>query len=333
MKIVERLIYADYLKFLGLVLVILAHVNAPAMLQQFRSFDVPLMVFISVVLALQNNKIDMNVDGSTWIYIKKRSERLVIPTYIFLAFFLSAMTISGHFPGWCNIIKSFFFQRDCSLAGYVWVIWIFLIVSICISLLKEHICSIKIKTIMISIILYELLCSYTELSEYRIAYYTIFTIFPWGVWTYFCFYYVQAPTQIRNKMFFIALILYVFGAVYLISTTGAYVYTSSFKYPARSYYFLFAFLIIHIVFCLVVKYSIRLPKLEFIIFCSRNSLWIYLWHIFFLAIYKYIFRISSWELEYFLVLVSSIAIMSIQVFIINHTKKLYNSRFKKYLLG
>ena len=72
MKIVERLIYADYLKFLGLVLVILAHVNAPAMLQQFRSFDVPLMVFISVVLALQNNKIDMNVDGSTWIYISRK---------------------------------------------------------------------------------------------------------------------------------------------------------------------------------------------------------------------------------------------------------------------
>lgn len=43
----KRYIYIDYLKVLGLLLVILAHVNCPSPLMQVRSFDVPLLVFVS----------------------------------------------------------------------------------------------------------------------------------------------------------------------------------------------------------------------------------------------------------------------------------------------
>ena len=46
----KRYIYIDYLKVLGLLLVILAHVNCPSPLMQVRSFDVPLLVFVSGIL-------------------------------------------------------------------------------------------------------------------------------------------------------------------------------------------------------------------------------------------------------------------------------------------
>ncbi len=39
----------DFLRFVGLIMIIFAHVNPPAVLFQLRNFDVPLMVLISGV--------------------------------------------------------------------------------------------------------------------------------------------------------------------------------------------------------------------------------------------------------------------------------------------
>lgn len=43
----QRDLYIDFLRFIGISLIILAHVEAPSGITQFRSFDVPLMVFSS----------------------------------------------------------------------------------------------------------------------------------------------------------------------------------------------------------------------------------------------------------------------------------------------
>lgn len=43
----QRDLYIDFLRFIGISLIILAHVEAPSGITQFRSFDVPLMVFVS----------------------------------------------------------------------------------------------------------------------------------------------------------------------------------------------------------------------------------------------------------------------------------------------
>ncbi len=37
----------DLLRFVGLAMVVMAHVGAPTLLFQFRNFDVPLMVLLS----------------------------------------------------------------------------------------------------------------------------------------------------------------------------------------------------------------------------------------------------------------------------------------------
>lgn len=39
--------YIDFLRFIGLTLIILAHVKAPVWITELRCFDVPLMVFVS----------------------------------------------------------------------------------------------------------------------------------------------------------------------------------------------------------------------------------------------------------------------------------------------
>lgn len=47
----QRYIYIDYLKIIGLFLVILAHVSPPLFINQLRSCDVPLLVIVSGYLA------------------------------------------------------------------------------------------------------------------------------------------------------------------------------------------------------------------------------------------------------------------------------------------
>lgn len=43
----QRDLHIDFLRFIGISLIILAHVEAPSGITQFRCFDVPLMVFVS----------------------------------------------------------------------------------------------------------------------------------------------------------------------------------------------------------------------------------------------------------------------------------------------
>lgn len=52
----NRLIFIDYLKLLGLMCIILAHVCTNPIIMQLRSFDVPLMVMISGFLAIGSYK-------------------------------------------------------------------------------------------------------------------------------------------------------------------------------------------------------------------------------------------------------------------------------------
>ena len=47
----ERNYGIDFLKTLGLLLIILAHISAPQWINQIRNFDVPLMVFLSGCLS------------------------------------------------------------------------------------------------------------------------------------------------------------------------------------------------------------------------------------------------------------------------------------------
>ena len=40
----------DYLKVVGLICLVIAHIDAPEVIKEIRGFDVPLMVFISGIL-------------------------------------------------------------------------------------------------------------------------------------------------------------------------------------------------------------------------------------------------------------------------------------------
>lgn len=67
----------DFLRGIGILLIILAHCSPPIFLFNLRVFDVPLMLFVSG-LAFSNRKYH-----SIPKFLYHRAKRLLIPLYIF----------------------------------------------------------------------------------------------------------------------------------------------------------------------------------------------------------------------------------------------------------
>ena len=120
----------DILKAIGVLCIILAHVNPPGVIFQIRNFDVVLMILLSAYLGLITYKKD-----NYFKYIIKRFIRLVIPTWIFLFLFFLLSIIFNIIPvDKKTIIESIAFGSGI---GYVWIIRIYLIVALLIPLCKR----------------------------------------------------------------------------------------------------------------------------------------------------------------------------------------------------
>lgn len=116
----------DLLRFIGLSMIILAHVQPPEIIFQLRAFDVPMMLFVSG-LAFSGRKPDFRFS-----YFSKRIKRLVFPVWLFLtAYFALLLTIHNFGVDFGvrvhHIIGSYTFMDGI---GFVWVIRVFLIVAL-----------------------------------------------------------------------------------------------------------------------------------------------------------------------------------------------------------
>lgn len=123
----QRDLYIDFLRFIGISLIILAHVEAPSGITQFRSFDVPLMVFVSGLSFSTKG-------GGFWKYVWKRVKRLCIPVYLFLTILFTAVIGAGIVGlknpwGWDQIAGTYLLLNEPNI-GYVWIIRVFLMMSI-----------------------------------------------------------------------------------------------------------------------------------------------------------------------------------------------------------
>lgn len=117
----------DILRFVGLSLIILAHVSPPDLLFNLRCFDVPMMLFVSG-LAYSNHRIDFSAS-----FLVRRTLRLIVPVYVFLtAYFLLTAGLK-YFAGIDfgiaarHIVGSYLLMDGI---GFVWVIRIFLLIAL-----------------------------------------------------------------------------------------------------------------------------------------------------------------------------------------------------------
>ena len=116
-----RISYIDFLKTIGLICIILAHLKTPSWILILRSFDVQLMVILSGLLANQSSIVN------SYTYIFKRIKRLVIPTYIFLTVWFICLSLLGKIYNYKYYLASYALSRYG--IGYVWIILIYLYIS------------------------------------------------------------------------------------------------------------------------------------------------------------------------------------------------------------
>ena len=169
----NRDFYIDFLRFLGLSLIILVHVNCPDWLKQLRCFDVPLMVFVSGLSCTFN----VNSNIGQWLW--KRTKRLVIPTYIFFSAYMLLLFVMDQFTENSlithdKVIGTYLMLNNPSV-GYIYIIRVFLLVMLCtplyLSLIgkaQSHTGNRTLAIYIITLILFvslELLVSFIDIPE------------------------------------------------------------------------------------------------------------------------------------------------------------------------
>lgn len=318
----DRNEFIDFLRFVGLALIILAHVEPPTIIQQVRSFDVPLMVLISAMSFALSYK-----EGRSYLsYLWSRIKRLVFPVWIFLSALFFGIFLFDSMSSKLDFVTI----RDSYLLlegiGYVWIIRVFLMVALTAPLLYRihiHISNHLqyLGTLLALYVTYEVCLFYSLpyinsglgqkislVTHYLVPYSLIFAL---GLRI------PDLSTRINLSIMVSAAIIYAALAIILFYDNGYIVTTWQYKYPPSAYYFSFA--LSGSLFCWIFGSYIwqiiqRFKRFKTILlFIAQNSLWIYLWHIPIVDFLKMHFVI-----EYIIVFLGAVSLTYVQVYIVQN---------------
>lgn len=332
----ERDLTIDCLRFVGLSLIIIAHVQAPYNITQIRCFDVPMMLFISGLTSAERTI------GNYTEYILKRTKRLIVPVWIFLFFYLfvfyiaQSIFLSEQYLTWDMIWRSFLLL-DKSI-GYVWIIRVFLMVMLVTPPLlwfTKHYSKIHhaLGLVIALVGLLELTNSFTDiiqneglcmvlirdLVQYTLAYSIPFVI---GV-------YIKGMKKRQELLFIFFLAILSIIPFYFYFKTNSFPegLSEKYKFPPQVYYITYGSLMSAALWSLRPLWKFA-TKIKAIVFIGQNTIWIYLWHMPF-ALFATVFM-HNWVFKYFFVYGMAILCFVIQYLIVSKVK---NSKITKYLVG
>lgn len=336
----QRDLSIDYLRFIGLAMVILAHVSIPFTLSQLRCFDVPLMVFISGLTA------SGRITNKYIVYICDRSKRLLIPVYLFLTIYfvflyiLSLFNISPVSLTVKKVIHSYLLLEGI---GYVWIIRVFLMIMLLTPLLVrfEQLCKREFLYGVVCLVFLLLNDIILDSFAFPIFELKIMNIFFTDYIMYFVGYIPSFMLGLRMRYASYKIkSVYTIGCIACLVIAG-WCYTHTYGCPVRlspeykfppKFYFLIYGTTISMLLWISKRYVgivIDFLKLKSIaIHVGQNSIWIYLWHIPFIPVlYSFV---DSWLIRYVLVFVSALLMFEVQ----KQLAQRYCSRnIRKYLIG
>ncbi len=297
----KRDIRFDILKTIGLLCIIFAHVGSETnILFDIRRFDVILMVIVSGTLYYSSSG---SKKISFWSYLRKRLPRLIASVWLFITFFfISAYFIysllSLPYPFTSEkIIDTFLLLEGI---GYVWIIRVFILVALFASLILNlyRFCKSEVRFLALLAFIYvayEFLLNFTQ--HHNLRYQIISSLvndYLFYIISYGCLFGLGIVLpKLRGRTILlisgISLILFLCCGVYYYHQLGHFISNVEFKYPPRLYYVSYgvfmSLLAYYIVNKLYVKYNLSDKDnilMRIIIFIGSSTLWIYLWHIFFI---------------------------------------------------
>ena len=309
----------DYLRAIGLYAIILAHIASPWALHQLRNFDVPLMVFISGI----SFSLSKTSSGPYLKYAWSRIKRLLFPVWIFLTLFFALSSLTHVFGDYSFevILESFTLSEGI---GYVWIIQIFIIVSLLapfLSFIVDRTLPIRWLPIALlgSMLIFSMIFlnlgpetrSFFSLNYFARAF--INALFYSHIFIFGMIVKRLSFTYLESS-FLVLLTGFTLICYYLYMSTGGYVSTQFYKYPPTFYYFSYA-IGVSLVLYVLIKYSpynLNGPIRSVVLFTARNSIWIYLWHIAFLKVLQT--YSLYWVFKYPLVLCASVVIVFCQYY-------------------
>lgn len=297
----------DLLRFIGLAMVILAHVYPPMWVAQLRNFDVPLMVLVSALSFSASVK-----QESYGQYVWARVKRLVFPVWLFLTLYFAvqwAFAYPHPLPDADKILRSYTMIDGI---GYVWVIRVFLLVALLAPFIyrlhqRTPANSQYFRILLLWYLAYEvavniILPEITGLSR-TILRNTLFDAVPFALLFALG---LRIPTMTKaEQLRFLAIFaaVFVLMAAWFITQNGSFQRTQLFKYPPQHYYLAYALMCSFLLWLAaepLLRGLHRSKLIGFVMFAGSNSIWIYLWHIFFLQIFAH-----SWGIKYLLVFACS----------------------------
>lgn len=322
----QRNIVVDSMRIIGLFLIILAHVSPPELLFQLRTFDVPMMVFISGMAYHCAGKSDISI----FPYITSRFKRLVFPVWAFLILFFSAIfifkiSIFYEFLDIKTISTSFLLLNGI---GYVWIIRVFLIIAILspiyVSIVRGRsgayatlvsLLILSLSSILSSLDINNKMTShlFTDIIIPTLTYGAIFIL------GYKC---LSMKNSEKTLTFILFSVLLISMATYTYINKNIILGPQDFKYPPTMYFASYSIAMTYITLCLLTLILKRRSDLPYIFnFISSNTIWIYLWHIPVVEYFKKTNSIDNFAIKYLMALIISITITYLQASIIKTTTK------------
>lgn len=325
----------DLLRFVGLSLIILAHVTPPSIVLNLRCFDVPLMVFVSGLTCYQK---DIQF---SWGYLSHRFARLVFPVWIFLTVYF-LMIYAAKFVGldfgltFKQVYESYLLMDGI---GFVWIIRVLLLIALVTPGLIKINQTIKSDTLFIwlysiVLILYLLIAYYKEGMDIALVrdwvYYAI------GYGFVFLLGIRMKGLKCVDIMLFASIMMAFFITLgvldkySLLGNDSVFLHVNDWKYPPTNIFLLYG--LIMSILCYMVIYLKQRVKLNGVVnFIGCNSIWIYLWHIPFISITARMEMV--WWLRFVIIYLGAAGNYFLQYSLINWIGKRKNYKLFKYLIG
>lgn len=324
----------DILRFIGLAMIIFAHVGPPEFLFQLRNFDVPLMVLVSGMSFGLSYKSKEPYRGYVW----KRIKRLVFPVWIFLTIYFIAQFIIYPDSTDLNFETIFTSYTLTKGIGFVWIIRIFLLVAFVSPFLflwhkSTQSDSKYFITLAICFLLYEFLryfsLPYIHGGAFKNISLVVLYIIPYAIIFSIGLRMIQMNKKQLYALSIISLGALIFVGFGLFLYAGKFVPTQEFKYPPSIYYFSYAIFVSGLLWIysehIDLIFSITKIK-NIVLFIANNSIWVYLWHIPLVKVIHINFMV-----KYLIIFILAVSITYIQVWIVSNLlmKHVKSDRLRK----
>ena len=324
----------DLIRFIGLSLIILAHVSPPIILN-IRTFDVPMMIFVSGLTCYSKEL------SYSWKYLYHRFARLVFPVWIFLTIYFTPMVllkVVGVDLGltFRHVWGSYLLLDGI---GYVWIIRVFLLIALITPLLVKFNNAIKNQYVF-TLIFSLCLCGYLLITYLGIGAEISFV----NNWLYYIIGYgflfllgvrIKGFTKVGGTTFFGAMLLLLMAQTFVDIRQIEWakpiiLHINDFKYPPTNVFKLYGLIMSVVVYAIVYLKS-RERLNSFVHFVGCNSIWIYLWHIPIVAVTSKIDMV--WWMRFLFVYIGALAIYYIQQLLVKQIENKKEYRILKYLKG